>query len=70
MRNERLFTRQSNDELELRRQIAQLKKRVEEHGRRGRSWGTYEHQRLAELENLLRELEDGKQNVEGRNSQG
>lgn len=45
---------------ELGRQIDALQRRVEEHERRGRFWGTYEHQRLAELEEQLREdLEDG-----------
>lgn len=41
---------------ELERQIAQFEQRVELHARRGRYEGTYDHARLAELEQRLAEL--------------
>jgi hypothetical protein len=54
---------------ELERQIAYYRSRVAWHAERGREGGTYDHYRLAQLEQLREELNDGEQNLEGDHRQ-
>ena len=54
---------------ELERQIEYYRSRVAWHAGRGREGGTYDHDRLAQLEQLREELNNGEQNLEGDHRQ-
>lgn len=77
MNKERSHTQASNDaasqndaaRAELERQMAYYRGRVAWHKERGRDSGTYDHDRLAQLEQLREELNDGEQNLEGDHRQ-
>jgi hypothetical protein len=72
MNKEKSLTQASNDaalqndaaRIGLERQIEHFRGRVAWHKERGRDSGTYDHDRLAQLEQLREELNDGEQNLE------